>query len=990
MENHQIVLKPDNDDLIKPILHNTPREIFIFPNFKIKLYLAMNYSSAVFNFPSLTVFSFIDEDYACFVHEEECILLSIKNHFKNSSTSNHQTKINIFEQIFGENNPNAKIIPCLPEDEKISNHSYLKESTLHQIRESSEELVQYFESLLPKDSTSNHSEFNNDTEKLKPLLISEFLYLARKCLVTFCLARFYVPSSSFSDISFLQYPDTEFERIKTLDPYIRLALIGAGGNGTVSLVFNKLNGLLFAIKSLHSLKSYRREINFCMKYKHPFITKGYCYGIIRGSRIIVYHFMPNGSLLECNSTNNLSINPGNDLNPGNNADNLDNEDNFQSHLKYCFLDTTLNDTQKTKIMLQIISAVDYLHLNKVIHRDIKSGNVLLDQDFNAYLSDFDSARIVQQNMTIDTGTIGYMPPEVLISGKYSYQADIYSLGVFLYELTICEFPFQGLSLNRIIDKVEKGEMPSLPSIYKNNINKIYSTCISKNASDRSNVHYLLNQIFFDERYFPDTDLDLIMPLISQISQQRMDSLESERDDFSKMIEQAENGDIKSMKYLARSYEKGIAVPVDMEKSLYWYEKAAEQGDRVAQYEAGTLYLETQGIQTNIPKAIWWLSKADQNNINVLSLLGRIFSNESYDCYDIKKSLEYFEKAIQLGDERSMVDCALILMKRKENLDEEKAMKLLKRAEADHQRDFYNLGLAYEELGKYEDAFRVYSKGKNSHQCISQLAKMYEEGDVVSRDLKKSFELTKKAANLDPSQYYFNYGIVLEKGIGCEPNHELSINAMMKSIKYKHNEAMLYIIHYYKTKNSNHDQILEYLKVLSKSNYCPAQYELGLLYLQGYKNGSGKQILEKNREEAKILLNQAVAEGHCFSMYELGKIYEEEGNITKAIEMYQKSLYLPIDDAKERLNKILRENNLDINSFSVNTITHCKKSTLPNIDTSFQCFTCGVCGDYDICGWCVMNCHKGHDIIEFGSKYECTCDCGFRGSECCDCHPDSED
>ncbi|KAK7273316.1 hypothetical protein RIF29_14365 [Crotalaria pallida] len=94
-----------------------------------------------------------------------------------------------------------------------------------------------------------------------------------------------------------------------------------------------------------------------------------------------------------------------------------------------------------KIALDIARALAYLHdqcVPRVLHRDVKPSNILLDDDFNAYLSDFGLARLLGTSETHATtgvaGTFGYVAPEYAMTCRVSDKADVYSYGVVLLEL----------------------------------------------------------------------------------------------------------------------------------------------------------------------------------------------------------------------------------------------------------------------------------------------------------------------------------------------------------------------------------------------------------------------------------------------------------------------------------------------------------------------------------------------------------------------------
>jgi serine/threonine protein kinase len=101
-----------------------------------------------------------------------------------------------------------------------------------------------------------------------------------------------------------------------------------------------------------------------------------------------------------------------------------------------------NLIQKLRILLQVARALEYLHDLGLIHRDVKSPNVLLDEYVNAKLCDFGITRregSMYEKMT-KIGTPLWMAPEVFMSKHYNCKADIYSLGVVMYEVMEQELP----------------------------------------------------------------------------------------------------------------------------------------------------------------------------------------------------------------------------------------------------------------------------------------------------------------------------------------------------------------------------------------------------------------------------------------------------------------------------------------------------------------------------------------------------------------------
>lgn len=109
---------------------------------------------------------------------------------------------------------------------------------------------------------------------------------------------------------------------------------------------------------------------------------------------------------------------------------------------------TLGWDLRVHIALDVARGIEYLHdgaVPPVIHRDIKSSNILLDQSMRARVADFGLSReeMVDKQAAI-RGTFGYLDPEYISSGTFTKKSDVYSFGVLLFELIAGRNPQQGL------------------------------------------------------------------------------------------------------------------------------------------------------------------------------------------------------------------------------------------------------------------------------------------------------------------------------------------------------------------------------------------------------------------------------------------------------------------------------------------------------------------------------------------------------------------
>ncbi|KAG6436242.1 hypothetical protein SASPL_101127 [Salvia splendens] len=189
-------------------------------------------------------------------------------------------------------------------------------------------------------------------------------------------------------------------------------LLGQGGFGYVHKGLLP-NGKEVAVKSLklnsgQGEREFQAEVDIISRVHHRHLVSlvGYC---ISGSqRMLVYEFVPNSTL----------------------------EDHLHGPGR-----PTIEFSTRLKIALGSARGFAYLHEDchpKIIHRDIKAANILLDNNFEAKVADFGLAKLSSENNThISTrimGTFGYLAPEYASSGKLTDKSDVYSFGIVLLEL----------------------------------------------------------------------------------------------------------------------------------------------------------------------------------------------------------------------------------------------------------------------------------------------------------------------------------------------------------------------------------------------------------------------------------------------------------------------------------------------------------------------------------------------------------------------------
>jgi len=184
----------------------------------------------------------------------------------------------------------------------------------------------------------------------------------------------------------------------------------------------------------------------------------------------------------------------------------------------------LNGTQKTIIAIGISVGMWRLHKIRVIHRDLKSLNILLDDNCLPKICDFGLSRYVKSPetiLTIDIGTPHWMAPELFESRDYTNKVDVYAFGMLLWEILVGAYPFKGRTAVQIAYSVcKKGERPKIPKRTPEGLENLIQQCWAQKPEDRPTFHQIYK--FFQSGLirFPGTDESQIESTIRSIENER--------------------------------------------------------------------------------------------------------------------------------------------------------------------------------------------------------------------------------------------------------------------------------------------------------------------------------------------------------------------------------------------------------------------------------------------------------------------------------------
>jgi len=247
--------------------------------------------------------------------------------------------------------------------------------------------------------------------------------------------------------------------------YVIRRSIGEGGMADVYLAQDTILRREVAIKVLRgelnedpvNLQRFQREANAITNLSHPNIVEVYDVGEADKKNYIVMEYVPGKTLKQLIKQRGA-----------------------------------LNPTEAINIMKQLVSATAHAHHNDIIHRDIKSQNVLIKDDGTVKLSDFgiastgDSSQQLTQTDTV-MGSVHYLAPELARGKAATAQSDIYSLGIVFFEMLTGDVPFHGDTAVQIALKHMHDDIPSVRAFNPNipqSVENIVYRATAKEAEQR--------------------------------------------------------------------------------------------------------------------------------------------------------------------------------------------------------------------------------------------------------------------------------------------------------------------------------------------------------------------------------------------------------------------------------------------------------------------------------------------------------------------------
>ncbi|KAG0256706.1 hypothetical protein DFQ27_005538 [Actinomortierella ambigua] len=602
-------------------------------------------------------------------------------------------------------------------------------------------------------------------------------------------------------------------------------------------------------------------------------------------------------------------------------------------------DSVMDDwSTKRRLADEIARGLEYMHHHRILHRDLKSANVLLSKHWEVKLADFGLAEIKTATVSRSSaaaategsaqGTLRWMAPELLVlrRPKYTTKSDVYALGMVMWEMAAnCCRPYREQLDNIVVmSYVKSGEREEIPDETPDDYRALIEQCWDQDPKKRPEAVdvTLLDSKSQSEGSADHVDGDFLTGFGTSCTLDSNRTVAAEKEgeaDFDTLVQSSGQGDIKAQMRLAKMFHEGSGVEQSIHEAIKWYRLAAGHGDAeaqfqlgkigsqdptepshdpfaaafawylqaakhdhtAAQYEVGTMLLNGRGAEKSDTDGIAWCRKAaDQGHLEATYLLAQSYENGNHVEKNPTEAASWYLKVAALDPNDWATQLTLANM--------------------------YERGEGVEQNEVEAARWFLQAAENGSPDAQMKIAAMFKDGRGVEQNSETAIMWWQRAGFSGKKDALYSIGMVYKTGDGVPQDDKKAYDHLHQAATWNHAESQYCLGTMYQNGQGvekSDNEAAWWFHLAARDNHPKAQVCLGQMLEKG-------QGVKQSYQDAMMWYSRAADHGEPIATYSVGRMFDEGLGVaqsdTEAASWYLKAAHLGNADAQYAIGSYLQD------------------------------------------------------------------------------------